>query len=59
MATGMVHLPLRVSPKLKERITKMAEKEGVPNAEYIRFLLQTGLDFRNRKFAVRRTNGEG
>ena len=42
----LVHLPLRVHPKMKERIAAMAELEGMSSSEYTRFLLKTGLDGR-------------
>jgi len=43
---SLVHLPLRVHPRMKETITELATQEGMRPAEYARMLLKLGIDQR-------------
>jgi hypothetical protein len=43
---SLVHLPLRVHPRMKRTITELANQEGMRPAEYARLLLKLGIDQR-------------
>ena len=55
MPEELKHLSLRVHPGMKDIISDLAEKEGVPRAEYTRYLLKLAIDSRTR--ALRKMNG--
>ena len=43
---SLVHLPLRVHPRMKKTINELASQEGMRPAEYTRLLLKLGIDQR-------------
>lgn len=53
MPEELKHLSLRVHPQMKDTIRELAEREGVPRAEYARYLLKIGIDARTK--AIRKT----